>query len=60
MKVRIEERFYRDLKRVRSKRLVREVLRLIGQAEQAASPSELLHMEKLKGYAHYYLITVSA
>ena len=58
MKVLIEERFYRDLKRVRSRRVRERAIRLVRQVEGAASLWEIPEVAKLRGYTNAFRIRV--
>ncbi|MEW6285696.1 MAG: type II toxin-antitoxin system RelE/ParE family toxin [Chloroflexota bacterium] len=58
MKTLYEKSFRRDLKKVKDKRLLKQVQKIIMQVESATSLSDLQNMKKLEGYATYYRIRV--
>jgi len=58
MKTLYEKSFGRDLKKVKDKRLLKQVQKIIAQVESANSLSDLQNVKKLEGYATYYRIRV--
>ena len=58
MKVAYEAAFLRDLKRVRSKKVHRQVQRVIEEVKRAFVPHEIACLTKLRGYATFYRIRV--
>ncbi len=60
MRVRFERSFYRDLKRIRSRRVRRQILQVIEEVKKAARPSDIPHLRKLEGGETYYRIRVGA
>jgi mRNA interferase RelE/StbE len=58
MKTLYEKSFGRDLKKVKDKRLLKQVQKMIAQVESANSLSDLQNVKKLEGYTTYYRIRV--
>ncbi len=58
MKTLYEQSFGRDLKKVKDKRLLKQVQKIIAQVESANSLSDLQNAKKLEGYTTYYRIRV--
>lgn len=58
MQVFFERSFARDLKKIRNRRILKEIGEVISLAEQAESLSELTNLKKLEGYTTYYRIRV--
>ncbi len=58
MKTLYEQSFGRDLKKVKDKRLLKQVQKIIAQVESANSLSDLQNVKKLEGYTTYYRIRV--
>ncbi|GIK10500.1 MAG TPA: type II toxin-antitoxin system RelE/ParE family toxin [Anaerolineales bacterium] len=58
MKTLYEKSFGRDLKKVKDKRLLKQVQKIIAQVESANSLSDLQNVKKLEGYTTYYRIRV--
>jgi len=58
MKTLYEKSFGRDLKKIKDKRLLKQVQKIIAQAESATSLSDLQNVKKLEGYTTYYRIRV--
>jgi mRNA interferase RelE/StbE len=54
MEILFERSFERDLKKIRDKRLLKQVRRVIQQVETAAELSEITNLKKLKGFDGYY------
>jgi mRNA interferase RelE/StbE len=53
-----QKSFGRDLKKVKDKRLLKQVQKIIAQVESANSLSDLQNVKKLEGYTTYYRIRV--
>ncbi|MEZ0397241.1 MAG: type II toxin-antitoxin system RelE/ParE family toxin [Anaerolineales bacterium] len=51
-----EKSFWRDLKKIKDKRLLKQVQKIIAQVEAAASLAEIRNVKKLEGYETYYRI----
>ena len=58
MKTLYEKSFGRDLKKIKDKRLLKQVQKIIAQVESATSLSDLQNVKKLEGYTTYYRIRV--
>lgn len=58
MRVFFERSFARDLKKIRNRRILKEIGEVISLAEEAESFSELTNLKKLEGYTTYYRIRV--
>ncbi|MBV6395413.1 MAG: hypothetical protein HFACDABA_00989 [Anaerolineales bacterium] len=58
MKTLYEKSFGRDLKKIKDKRLLKQVQKTISQVESAATITDLPNVKKLEGYATYYRIRV--
>jgi len=58
MKTLYEKSFGRDLKKVKDKRLLKQVQKVIAQVESATSLQDLQNVKKLEGYQTYYRIKV--
>ena len=54
MKVLFEKSFGRDLKKIKDKRLFKQVQETIDQVESAASISDVSNMKKMQGFDTYY------
>lgn len=55
MKVTYEATFLRDLKRARSKKVRRQVQRVIDEVKRTANLHEISSLTKLRGYETFYL-----
>jgi len=53
-----EKSFGRDLKKIKDKRLLKQVQKIIAQVESATSLTDLQNVKKLEGYTTYYRIRV--
>jgi len=51
-----EKSFGRDLKKIKDKRLLKQVQKIIAQVEAATSLTDLRNLKKLEGYKTYYRI----
>lgn len=58
MKVLVEKSFGRDLKKIKDKRLLKQVQEIIAQVESAVSMSDVSNLKKLQGFDTYYRIKV--
>lgn len=58
MKTLYEKSFGRDLKKIKDKRLLKQVQKIIAQVESATSLIDLPNVKKLEGYTTYYRIRV--
>ncbi len=58
MQVAYEAVFLRDLKRVRSKKVRRQVQQVIEAVKKASKPQEIPGLTKLRGYESFYRIRV--
>ncbi len=58
MKTLYEKSFARDLKKIKDRRLLKQVQKMIAQVESAASLQDLQNVKKLEGYQTYYRIKV--
>jgi mRNA interferase RelE/StbE len=58
MKTLYEKSFGRDLKKIKDKRLLKQVQKIIAQVESATSLQDLQNVKKLEGYQTYYRIRV--
>ncbi|MCD6291631.1 MAG: type II toxin-antitoxin system RelE/ParE family toxin [Anaerolineae bacterium] len=58
MQVAYEASFLRDLKRVRSKKIRRQVQQVIDEVKRASNLHEVLGLMKLRGYETFYRIRV--
>jgi len=58
MKVLFEKSFGRDLKKIKDKRLLKQVQETIDQVEIAASIGDVANVKKLQGFDTYYRIRV--
>ena len=58
MKVAYEVAFYRDVKRVRSKKVRRQVQRVIDEVKNASTMNEIAGLAKLHGYRTFYRVRV--
>jgi mRNA interferase RelE/StbE len=58
MKTLYEKSFGRDLKKIKDKRLLKQVQKIIAQVESATSLTDLQIVKKLEGYTTYYRIRV--
>ncbi|HEY2293049.1 MAG TPA: type II toxin-antitoxin system RelE/ParE family toxin [Thermoanaerobaculia bacterium] len=58
MKTQFKESFARDLRRIRDKGLLVRIKQAIQSVENAGSLSEVPHLKKIHGGAHYYRIRV--
>ena len=58
MKTLYEKSFGRDLKKIKDKRLLKQVQKIIAQVESATSLTDLQNVKKLEGYTTYYRIRV--
>jgi mRNA interferase RelE/StbE len=50
MKVQFETSFARDLKKIRNKRLLKEVQEVIEEVKSAASTHDVADLKKMQGY----------
>jgi len=53
-----EKSFGRDLKKIKDKRLLKQVQKIIAQVESATSLTDLQNVKKLEGYTTYYRIGI--
>lgn len=58
MKTLFERSFGRDLKKIKDKRLLKQVRKVIDQVEATASLSEITNLKKMQGFDAYYRIRV--
>ena len=58
MKTLYEKSFGRDLKKIKDKRLLKQVQKIIAQVESATSLTDLQNVKNLEGYTTYYRIRV--
>ena len=58
MKVLFEKSFGRDLKKIRDKRLLKQVQETIDQIKVAASIGDVSNVKKMQGFDTYYRIRV--
>jgi len=58
MEILFERSFERDLKKIRDKRLLKQVRNAIRRVEDAAGLSEITNLKKLQGFDSYYRIKV--
>jgi len=58
MKVLFEKSFGRDLKKIKDKRLLKQVQETIDQVEIAASIGDVSNVKKMQGFDAYYRIRV--
>ena len=58
MKSLFEKSFARDLKKIKDKRLLRQVQETIDQVESAASIKDVSNLKKMQGFDTYYRIRV--
>ena len=58
MKTLFEKGFGRDLKKIKDKRLLKQVQKVIAQVASAASLAEVTNLKKLKGFDTFYRIRV--
>jgi len=58
MKTLYEKSFLRDLKKIKDKRLLKQVQKIIVQVESATLLTDLQNVKKLEGYTTYYRIRV--
>ena len=58
MKTLFERSFGRDLKKIKDKRLLKQLRKVIDQVEAAASLSEITNLKKMQGFDAYYRIRV--
>ena len=58
MKVLFEKSFGRDLKKIKDKRLLKQVQETIDQVESAASINDVSNLKKMQGFDAYYRIRV--
>ncbi len=58
MQVAYEAAFLRDLKRIRSKKVRRQVQQVIEEVKRASKPHEIPGLTKLRGYETFYRIRV--
>jgi mRNA interferase RelE/StbE len=58
MEILFERSFERDLKKIRDKRLLRQVRNVIHQVETAAGLNELTNIKKLQSFESYYRIRI--
>jgi mRNA interferase RelE/StbE len=58
MEILFERSFERDLKKIRSKRLLKQVRDVIHEVEAAARLSDITNVKKLHGFDSYYRIRV--
>jgi mRNA interferase RelE/StbE len=56
MRILFEKNFGRDLKKVKDKRLLRQVRNVIEQVESVTSLNEVENLKKLQGFDVYYRI----
>jgi mRNA interferase RelE/StbE len=53
MKTLFERSFGRDLKKIKDKRLLKQLRKVIDQVEAAASLSEITNLKKMQGFDAY-------
>lgn len=58
MKVLFEKSFGRDLKKIKDKRLLRQVEETLEQVESASSLNDVPNVKKMQGFDTYYRIRV--
>lgn len=58
MKVLFEKSFGRDLKKIKDKRLLKQVQETIEQVETAVSLNDVFNVKKMQGFDTYYRIRV--
>jgi mRNA interferase RelE/StbE len=58
MKTLYEKSFGRDIKKIKNKRLLKQVQKAISQVEVAASLADVPNVKKLEGYGAFYRIRV--
>ena len=56
MKTLFERGFERDLKKIKDKRLLKQVRKVINQVEAAASISDVTNLKKIQGFDTYFRI----
>ncbi len=56
MKTLFEKSFARDLKKIKDKRLLKQVQETIDQVESAASIGDVSNVKKMQGFDSYYRI----
>lgn len=58
MEILFERSFARDLKKIKDKRLIKQVRDVIREVEIAAGLSDITNVKKLRGFDSYYRIRV--
>ena len=58
MKILFEKSFGRDLKKIKDKRLRKQVQEAIDQVKSAASSNDVANLKKMQGFDTYYRIRV--
>lgn len=58
MQVLFETSFARDLKKIRNKRLLKQVQEIIEEVKSAPSTNDVADLKKMQGYDTYYRIRV--
>jgi mRNA interferase RelE/StbE len=56
MKVIIYKSFNNDVKKIKDKKLLQQIIEIISQVESATSQNEIQNLKKLKGYKQFYRI----
>ncbi|NOH03175.1 MAG: type II toxin-antitoxin system RelE/ParE family toxin [Chloroflexi bacterium] len=59
MEILFEKSFGRDLKKIKDKRLLKQVQEAIDQVKSAASINEMPNLKKLQGFETYYRIKIA-
>lgn len=59
MEVEIRKTFDSDVRKIRDKRLLRQIERMITEVESSEHFSGISNLKKLKGYKNYYRIRVN-
>lgn len=58
MKILIDKIFQKDWKKIKDKGLNQRLFRIIEQAQEVSSLSEILHLKKLSGSNNFYRIRI--
>lgn len=58
MKIRFEESFEKDLKKVKEKNLLKRIKEVIDETKQAKDLSAIRSLKKLTGYETYYRVRI--
>ena len=59
MKVRYDESFSRDIKKLRNKLIIEQLRNVIIGLKEAGTLTEIRHLKKLEGYSNYYRIRIN-